>query len=324
MIVTSDGSTAAFGSNAAAQGATAFTVTLAAGATVVLGANADIVTGSTGNDTITGLAGVDNLDGGAGNDTFIITDADDDGTAETITGGDGTADKIDVNTTEAINLSNDTIATVEVLDLDATGVVNDGVTVTATQLSAFTTVTAATDDTIIVNGLNGATVAGTAAIDKFDFASGDSAVTITGFSVSSEVDVLDVIGLDAGTYALISATESTATAAATHGSTIAVADNKLLFVEVADLTTVDTVADMVIAIADGGVLDAVDIAQATDNTALILVGVDGSSATTAMLYKFDDDGVATSTDAAELSLIATITGTADIISVMAAANFAFS
>ena len=117
MKVTSNGTAAAFSSNANAQAATAFSVTLAAGATVVLGANADSATGSTGDDTISGLAGVDALDGGAGNDTFIITDADDDGTGESITGGDGTADKIDINTTEAINLSNDNIATVEMLDL---------------------------------------------------------------------------------------------------------------------------------------------------------------------------------------------------------------
>ena len=55
MKVTSNGTAAAF-ANAAAQAATAFAVTLAAGATVVLGANADSATGSTGDDTITGLA----------------------------------------------------------------------------------------------------------------------------------------------------------------------------------------------------------------------------------------------------------------------------
>ena len=82
---------------------------------------------------------------------------------------------------------------------------------TATQFNAFTTVTVAADDTIIINTLDGQTVAGTAAIDKFDFASGDAAVTITGFSVASEADVLDVDGLDTGTYALISATGGTIT-----------------------------------------------------------------------------------------------------------------
>ena len=163
-------------------------------------------------------------------------------------------------------------------------------------------------------------MAGTAAIDKFDFASGDAAVTITGFSVATEVDVLDVAGL--GTYALISATESTATAAATHGSSIAVADNKLLLVEVADLTTVDTVAEVVTALADTGVMDAVDIAQGASNTALLAIGVDGG--TQVLLYQFTDDAVATSVDAAELTLVATITGPADIISDLAAGNFAFS
>lgn len=320
--VTTDGSTVAFASNAAAQAVTAFSVTLAAGATVVLGANADSVTGSTGNDTITGLAGVDALDGGAGDDTFIITDADDDGTGESITGGDGTGDKIDINTTEAINLSNDTIATVEILDLDASGVVNTGTTVTAAQLSAFTTITAAATDTIIVNTLNGATVAGTAAIDKFDFASGDAAVTITGFSVATEVDVLDVIGLSSETYSLLSATETTAAQAANEGSGVTVADTKLALVEVADLTTVDTVAEVVTALVDTGVMDAIDITQGAGNTSLLLIGVDGG--TQALLYQFTDDAVASTVDAGELSLVATITGPADIISDIAAGNFAFS
>ena len=81
MIVTTDGSTAAFADAAAAQAATAFNVTLGdSGNTVVLGANADTIVGGSGDDIITGLGGADSINGGAGNDTFIITDADDDGT----------------------------------------------------------------------------------------------------------------------------------------------------------------------------------------------------------------------------------------------------
>lgn len=329
MIVTTDGSTAAFADAAAAQAATAFNVTLGdSGNTVVLGALADTIVGGSGDDVITGKAGVDSITGGAGNDTFIITDSDDDGTGETYTGGDGVADKIDIDTTEAINLSNDTIATVEILDLDASGVVNLGVTVTAAQLSAFTTITAAATDTIIVNTLTGQTVAGTDAIDKYDFASGDAGVTITGFSTSSEADVLDVIGLDSGTYALLNEsggtiTQTTAAAAATEGVSVAVADNKALVVEVADVTTVDSVADIVTALADGGVLDAVDIAAGASNTALLIVG-EADTGTAAYVYKYTDDAVATSVDAGELILVATVSGSADIIGDLVAGNFAFS
>lgn len=325
MIVTTDGSTAAFADAAAAQAATAFNVTLGdSGNTVVLGANADTIVGGSGDDIITGLGGADSINGGAGNDTFIITDADDDGTRESYVGGGGDADKIDINTTEAINLSNDTIATVEILDLDASGVVNLGVTVTAAQLSAFTTVTAAADDTIIVNTLTGQSVAGTAAIDKFDFASGDAGVTITDFSVATEVDVLDVAGL--GTYALVNAntfiTEITVAEATNESSPVtSIVDNKAALIEVDDITTADSVADMVTALGTAGVLDGISLSDTATDTSLLIIG-DDDSGTTVYMYQYTSDGTA-GVVADELMLVATITGSAGIIDSLAEANFAF-
>ena len=325
MIVTTDGSTAAFADAAAAQAATAFNVTLGdSGNTVVLGANADTIVGGSGDDIITGLGGADSINGGAGNDTFIITDADDDGTGESYVGGDDDADKIDINTTEAINLSNDTIATVEILDLDASGVVNLGVTVTAAQLSAFTTVTAAADDTIIVNTLTGQSVAGTAAIDKFDFASGDAGVTITDFSVATEVDVLDVAGL--GTYALVNAntfiTEITVAEATNESSPVtSIVDNKAALIEVDDITTADSVADMVTALGTAGVLDGISLSDTATDTSLLIIG-DDDSGTTGYMYQYTSDGTA-GVVADELMLVATITGSAGIIDSLAEANFAF-
>ena len=325
MIVTTDGSTAAFADAAAAQAATAFNVTLGdSGNTVVLGANADTIVGGSGDDIITGLGGADSINGGAGNDTFIITDADDDGTRESYVGGGGDADKIDINTTEAINLSNDTIATVEILDLDASGVVNLGVTVTAAQLSAFTTVTAAADDTIIVNTLTGQSVAGTAAIDKFDFASGDAGVTITDFSVATEVDVLDVAGL--GTYALVNAntfiTEITVAEATNESSPVtSIVDNKAALIEVDDITTADSVADMVTALGTAGVLDGISLSDTATDTSLLIIG-DDDSGTTGYMYQYTSDGTA-GVVADELMLVATITGSAGIIDSLAEANFAF-
>ena len=325
MIVTTDGSTAAFADVAAAQAATAFNVTLGdSGNTVVLGANADTIVGGSGDDIITGLGGADSINGGAGNDTFIITDADDDGTGESYVGGDDDADKIDINTTEAINLSNDRIATVEILDLDASGVVNLGVTVTAAQLSAFTTVTAAADDTIIVNTLTGQSVAGTAAIDKFDFASGDAGVTITDFSVATEVDVLDVAGL--GTYALVNAstsiTEITVAEATNESSPVtSIVDNKAALIEVNDITTADSVADMVTALGTAGVLDGISLSDTATDTSLLIIG-DDDSGTTGYMYQYTSDGTA-GVVADELMLVATITGSAGIIDSLAEANFAF-
>ena len=279
--------------------------------------------GGSGDDIITGLGGADSINGGAGNDTFIITDADDDGTRESYVGGGGDADKIDINTTEAINLSNDTIATVEILDLDASGVVNLGVTVTAAQLSAFTTVTAAADDTIIVNTLTGQSVAGTAAIDKFDFASGDAGVTITDFSVATEVDVLDVAGL--GTYALVNAntfiTEITVAEATNESSPVtSIVDNKAALIEVDDITTADSVADMVTALGTAGVLDGIlSLTQLLIRHCLL--------SETMILEQhgyvsYTSDGTA-GVVADELMLVATITGSAGIIDSLAEANFAF-
>jgi len=138
--VFSSGSTAAFSSSAAAQAATMFDVTLADGGnTIVLGANNDKLVGGSGADTVTGGAGVDDLTGGAGDDIFIIGTSHD-ASGETYTGGDGTGDKLDVNA--AADLSNDTIATMEVLDLDASGTAV-AVTMTDAQVDGFTSILAA-------------------------------------------------------------------------------------------------------------------------------------------------------------------------------------
>ena len=137
--VFSTGTTAAFNTDAKAQAATVFDVTLGAGGnTVVLGANGDKLVGGSGADVVTGGAGVDNLSGLAGADKFIIGTSDD-AVGETYTGGDDT-DTLDVNA--AANLANDTIATMEILDLDATGVAV-AVTMTDAQVDGFTTIVAA-------------------------------------------------------------------------------------------------------------------------------------------------------------------------------------
>ena len=77
------------------------------------------------------------------------------------------------------------------------------------------------------------------------------------------------------------------------------------------------------ALADGGVLDAIDITAGTDNTALLIVGAH-TSGTNAFVYRYDDDANDAAVEAAELALVATVGGSADIINDLVAGNFAFS
>ncbi|MBT7942637.1 MAG: calcium-binding protein, partial [Alphaproteobacteria bacterium] len=72
--VTTDGSTAAFANDAAAQAATILNVTAAAGGSTIVGGGLnDIITGAAGVDTITGAAGADTISGGGGNDIVTYT-----------------------------------------------------------------------------------------------------------------------------------------------------------------------------------------------------------------------------------------------------------
>ncbi|MGK2871861.1 MAG: DUF4214 domain-containing protein, partial [Alphaproteobacteria bacterium] len=74
--------------------------------TLVGTAGADTLTGGDLNDTITGLGGIDILDGGAGDDTFIYTSNAEfvtgNAVVDQVTGGAGTADKIQINAAIAI------------------------------------------------------------------------------------------------------------------------------------------------------------------------------------------------------------------------------
>jgi Ca2+-binding RTX toxin-like protein len=199
----SSGTTAAFSSAAEAKAATMFDVTLAAGATVVLGANNDKAVGSTGDDTITGGAGIDTLDGAGGDDIFIIA-ASDDAVGESYTGGAGTADKLDVN--GAANLSNDTIATIEILDLDASGNAF-AVTMTAAQVDGFTTIASAasnisTGDIITLSDamtaamLDGTQI-GASSVDEVVFVLADvasNALTLVDATLANASDVLYIDG----------------------------------------------------------------------------------------------------------------------------------
>ena len=108
------------------------------GSTLTGGGLADTLTGGAGADTITGGAGVDAINGMAGADVIVIGTSHD-GTAESYTGGDDT-DTLQVDA--AANFSNDTLATIEVLDLHEDGT-TVAITMTEAQVDMFTTIKAA-------------------------------------------------------------------------------------------------------------------------------------------------------------------------------------
>ena len=76
-----------------------------------------------------------------------------------------------------------------------------------------------------------------------------------------------------------------------------------MLIEVANKAAIDTVAEMVTAIANGGVMDAVDVAASAD-AVIIIGGADDD--TTHYIYGVDNDTTAAIT-AGELSLLATVT-----------------
>jgi len=186
--VTSDGATAAFANGAAAQAATVFNVTLAAGgSTVTLGANNDTVIGGTGADTITGGAGADTITGGTGADVINVTTGD---TGLTL----ATADTINGFAT-----ASDTVAAY--LTGAAEGVIADG-----SALATFAAFVAAADAvfTAGVGANNGiyisynAVASGNAyvAIDEDDsgsFDAGDTLLVLTGITLGAEIALTDFV-----------------------------------------------------------------------------------------------------------------------------------
>lgn len=210
-------------------------ITGGAGADVLSGNDgADTLNGGSGADTLTGGAGIDNINGGAGNDiiyggedssftadqldggadddTFVYNSATEDGTGtgESITGGTGT-DTIIVagNAAYSVNFSNDTIATVETLELskDVDGNAennNQAVTMSNDQVDGLATINAtataiSTGDTITLSDVmlaamfDGTTIAGQLVIKVNNTAS--NALTL----VDATLDSTDKLFIDAST-----------------------------------------------------------------------------------------------------------------------------
>lgn len=151
---------------------------------------ADRLTANNGNDTLVGGQGADTLSAGAGTDLFRFDAASEiSGLAESIDGG------LDVDTVDfrsasgPIDLSLATIANVETLLLT-----NNDVTLTAAQLSQFTTIGASFGaDRLILSAagtvdLSNANLDGL--IDEFRGTNGDDTFTMTGVVAGQTVNTL--------------------------------------------------------------------------------------------------------------------------------------
>jgi hypothetical protein len=209
---------------------------------------------------------------------------------------------------------------------DSSGLTVDADALTVTATSGADTVRTGLGDDVITGGDGNDVLNGGTGKDTYVFAAtgaGNDKDTISTFTPGATTgDVFDfgaylpASGAGAGS-SLISTTASTAAELATEGTSIAL-NNDILLGKVTATSAIDTVDEMVVALADGGVLDAVDCAVSTNNV-VILAANDG---TTAYVYFIDTDGTAGVT-ADEITLVAVVTTTADAIDGFHADNFTF-
>ena len=170
----------------------------------------------------------------------------------------------------------------------------------------------------ITGGKGDDSITGGGGADDFVFsgltAATNGSDTITDFSVTQG----DELNLGATITKLANATSGTtittasAAALATEGSGITVADNSVYVInQVAAESTIDSVGDIVTALAADGKLDAVDLGTAKDDVgALVITAVDDPNTTYVYGYAENSDGKTAAVEAGELALLATITNTA--------------
>jgi len=165
----------------------------------------------------------------------------------------------------------------------------------------------------------------TAASDKVIFSGATTALngadTITGFKAGDTTG--DVLAFTSLTTPLANANTGTAitlattVALATEGTSIAVANNKVYVAQVANVANVNSAANLLTALTDTGVLDAVDVA-ASSTAFLVLSGADNT--TTAYVYGIVNDATA-AVALGEISLVGTITLDSTTLTT---SNFAFA
>lgn len=256
------------------------------------GAGNDIIYGgngtgdtTTGLDTIYGGAGADSIHGGSGNDLFIISTSTDDASGERYDGS-ADSDTLRILGTSTVNLSDDTIISVETLDL-TTDSGAQTVTLTATQKNAFTTVNIGTNDVLNITTLTTVPVAATSGIDKFVFGTGNINVGITGFALGTDKVNLDALTTDTATTAVAGNLTTTA--------------GKVYFLDSQQVANAADSADNAAAVLTAAATWA---AVGTDPVTAYVVVVDNNSSA---IYKFVD-AVNSSNEVAagELTLMGTV------------------
>ena len=280
------------------------------GADTLLGGNGnDQLLGETGNDSLIGGFGNDTLEGGAGVDALLGGDGDDliimnstNATSGAVinggTTGQTTGDVLRVTGTTFLNLGNNTLTSIEILDLTTDTGVQD-VSLSDAQRSALTTVNASSTDKISITSMSGS-VAATSAIDTFVFWRDDRNLTITDFSSSSETDVLEMrttMGLTtAGTGTVTYSAQSTAKY---NAQTSALSLDSSGFGLVTDQAQSDW-SDVATLISG-----AINYSATASNNATLVFLIDNGVDTRAYLYKDVNNGFSAVDD---LSLIVTLTG----------------
>jgi Ca2+-binding RTX toxin-like protein len=294
------------------------------------GAGADTLTGGAGNDSLVGLWGDDSLVGGLGNDTLNGGDGSD-----TMTGGDGGDNfvlggndtVVDFNSNESDTISWEpsgldsshtvtfttitgsldmSIATASLTATAATG----GATITGGSgndslvgADGDDSLTGGVGDDTLTGGEGDDTLTGGDGADHFIFSATNGSDTIADFD-TSQSDVLDfssvlssgsIMNVQNGNEILL----ADSTSLSTEGNSIAVLNNSVYVAEASGITNASTLAT---ALADGGALDAVDVAVSS-TTVLVVTNGD-----TSYIFKIVND-MTTEVDESGISLLGTVTVT---------------
>ncbi|MDC3205695.1 hypothetical protein OBA42_03810, partial [Paracoccaceae bacterium] len=299
---------------------------------------ADTIVAGGGADTIHVTQGGDSVTGGAGTDTITFTVLD--GAFTNVEGGTSDATGIVVNLsagalqsstvaaemgTSFMSQSDSALAAGEYGYLFATAAASNSAVVGT--MATIENITGSTGADYLLGSTAANTIAGSNGNDTFVGGAGADTITLgTGtdtvvFSGATSAtngtdtvgtvqtaDIYDFSGVLTG-GALANATTTTAITLgstgnlAASGTTIAVADGEVYVLEAANETAIDTATDMVTALTNGGVADAVDVA--TSATAILVAG-GADDDTTHYIYGVVNDTTA-AVAAAEIVLLATVT-----------------
>ena len=266
-------------------------------------ANGDTLVGSGAADTITGGAGVDSLEGGAGNDLFIVASATDGGVGETYNGG-GDTDTLRVTGTTALNLSDDTLTSIETLDLATDAGVQD-VLFDVTRLNGFTTINQGANDIIRVTDTAGNLNAADFAAGNLQYAdeiNGEAAGDAIGLTatelgnraVTLGVGTFTVTGSAADILALNATTKSSADVLVVTGDVTVLQATNLKALDDADTDVVYSISDEAATVASAAtaVLNGATNIAATGgainvaNANLILNATNGGTTTITLVEDF--------------------------------------